>query len=78
MEPGEQKDAMLKRLEDDFTYHAPPDEATVQKYQELRDKAKELAVLMVDSCPAGRSLSTALTKVEEAVMHANAGIARQG
>lgn len=77
MNSPHQKDQLRARLDNDHVYHAPPDEETVQKYQQLRDKAKELALLMVESCPLGRELSTALTKVEEAVFHANAGIARQ-
>lgn len=43
----------------------------------IREKAKELALLIADTVPAGREQSTALTRLEEAVMHANAGIARQ-
>ena len=37
---------------------------------------KQLAHLLVTNCPESRELSCALTKLEEAVMWANAAIAR--
>lgn len=58
-----------------FTYHAPKP-GQPETYQRLRDKAKELAELVNELCPAGRETALALTKIEEAVMWANAGIAR--
>ena len=63
------------RLESSFTYHAPK-EGQSQKYQQLRDAAKELAFLIVDSCPDSRERALAITKLEESVMWANASIAR--
>lgn len=68
---------LLARIESDFTYHAPlPNRNHVERYQAIRDRAKELALLVADEVPEGREQSLALTKVEEAVMWANAGIAR--
>lgn len=64
------------RIQNDFTYHRPPAEKA-QDFVTLRNKAKELAVLFTDLVPGGREQATALTRLEEAVMHANAGIARQ-
>lgn len=64
------------RINNDFTYHKPPTEVA-QNFVTLREKAKELAHLFDQLVPAGREQSTALTRLEEAVMHANAGIARQ-
>lgn len=64
------------RIENDFTYHKPPAEIA-QNFVILREKAKELAHLFDKLVPAGREQSSALTRLEEAVMHANAGIARQ-
>jgi len=49
---------------------------TNEKYQAIRDKAKELAYLVDDLVPQSREQSLAMTKLEECVMHANAGIAR--
>jgi hypothetical protein len=69
------KEQLLARIENDFTYHRPPAERQ-QDFVDIRMGAKLLAKLMIDKCPEGRELSSALTKLEEAVMHANAGIAR--
>ena len=52
---------MVRRLENDFTYHKPFGNQP-ERYEKLRSKAKELAVLMVLSCPESRELSVALTK----------------
>jgi hypothetical protein len=67
---------MNDELEIRFTYHAPK-EGQPEKYTELRELAKELATRILVLCPEGRETSLALTKIEEAVMWANAGIARR-
>lgn len=66
---------LLLRLENDFTYH-PPKEGQQTRYAALRDKAKEFALLIAELSPVSREQSVALTKVDEAVMWANAAIAR--
>lgn len=58
-----------------FTYHAPKEDQPA-RYEALRAKAKELALLMVDLTPASREQSLALTALEVSVMHANSAIAR--
>lgn len=58
-----------------FTYH-PPKTGQPEKYNELREKAKELANLIEKDCPDSREKSLAYTKLEEAIMWANASIAR--
>lgn len=70
------QEILKKRIKNDFTYHRPPAEMAVH-FVTLREKAKELALLISALVPSGREQSTALTRLEEAVMHANAGIARQ-
>lgn len=65
------------KIEKAFTYHAPK-EGQPQKYEEIRNKAKELAYLIDENVPISRELSLAMTKLEEVVMWANAGIAREG
>lgn len=61
-----------------FTYH-PPKPGQPEIYQTLRAKALEFAELVVASTPAHcRELDLALTNIEQAVMWANAGIARSG
>jgi len=62
-------------IDNNFKYHAPK-EGQPAIYQAIRDKAKELAVLVQASVPEGREKSLAFTKLEESVMWANAGIAR--
>lgn len=64
-----------ERVERDFTYHAPTPEKARQ-YERLRNGFRAMAHELVDTCPPGRELSLALTKLEEANMIANAGIAR--
>lgn len=64
-----------ERIENDFKYHAPNAEKIVD-HQHVREAGLLMAQLFVHLLPEGRELSTALTKVEEAVMWANAGIAR--
>ncbi len=65
----------LDRLERDFVYHAPkPDQ--IERYQIIRDEAKNLALLLMGACPQSRELSLALTDLESCVAHANMSIAR--
>ncbi len=66
---------MNNEIEKKFSYHAPkPGQPEI--YVEIRDKAKEFAYLLDEKCPDGREKSLAMTKLEEAVFWANAGIAR--
>lgn len=62
-------------IDNNFIYHAPK-EGQQEKYQALRAKAKELAQLMLDTCPESRERSVALTELETATFWANAAIAR--
>ncbi len=62
-------------LENRFTYHAPKD-GQPQKYEAIHTKAKELACMIVAMVPDSRERSTSITKVDECVFWANAGIAR--
>lgn len=66
---------MNNQIENNFMYHKPKDGQN-EKYEALRSKAKELAYLIDDVCPNSRERSLAFTKLEEAVMWANASIAR--
>ena len=63
------------QVEHNFTYHAPKPEQQ-PKYEQLRNKAKELAHLIVDLTPTSREQSVALTELESCIMWANASIAR--
>lgn len=63
------------RIENAFTYHAPK-EGQPEKYTQIREMGKDLAYLIKELVPDSREKSLAMTKLEEAVMWANAGIAR--
>jgi len=58
-----------------YKYHAPK-EGQPAKYEAIRAKAKELALLIETECPDSRERSVAFTNLETAVMWANAAIAR--
>lgn len=64
-----------KQLRTSFTYHAPKDDQPA-RYEAIRAKAKEFAELIVTTTPPSREQSLAMTHLEEAVMWANASIAR--
>lgn len=69
------KARLLGRIENDHTYH-PPKPGQAGRYEEIRAFAKEFAFLVANRTPESREQSLALTKIEEAVFHANAAIAR--
>jgi hypothetical protein len=58
-----------------FTYHEPIEE-TAKRLQEISTLAKMFSDLVDRLVPKSREASLAQTKIEEAVMWANAGIAR--
>lgn len=62
-------------IEKNFTYH-PPKPGQPERYGVIRMEAKELAMVIDKCCPDSRERSLAFTKLEEAVMWANAAIAR--
>jgi hypothetical protein len=74
--PATGEDILRERIERAFTYHAPKGDQA-QRYEKLRFKAKELALLMTELCPDSRERSFAIGKIEEAVFWANAAIARE-
>ena len=57
-----------------FKYHSPKEDQP-QRYEGLRSVGRQLAFLIEDSCPDSREKSVAITKVQEAIMWANASIA---
>lgn len=66
---------MNEQIENNFKYHSPK-EGQPEKYTAIREKAKELAYLIDKLCPNSREKSLSVTKLEEAVMWANASVAR--
>ena len=66
---------MNKQIENNFVYHAPKSDQP-QRYTDIRNKAKEFALMIDELCPDSREKSLAITKLEECMMWANASIAR--
>lgn len=62
-------------LDNRFTYH-PPFGDQPHRYELIRSGALHLAEFWTQACPPSRELSLALTSLEQAVMWANAAIAR--
>ena len=58
-----------------FTYHSPREDQ-LPRYARLRNEARALAEQIVKRTPPSREQSLALTHLEDAVMWANAAIAR--
>jgi hypothetical protein len=65
----------FERIKNNFVYHAPVGDQ-VQRYEWIREGAKVYAEFLIAVCPLSRELSLALTNLEQAVMWANAAIAR--
>lgn len=68
--------AGIRDLGNRFTYH-PPRADQIPLYEQMRARTRELAEWVNEVVPDGREKSLAVTHLEEAVMWANAGIARQ-
>jgi hypothetical protein len=62
-------------LDTRFKNH-PPRGTAASRHDEIRDMMKAAAHSVLDFVPPGREQAVALTKIEEAMFWANAGIAR--
>lgn len=65
-----------KELTNRFTYH-PPRTDNVAKFSAIRTEAMLFSKQINELVPEGREKALAITKLEEVVMWANAGIARE-
>lgn len=63
------------QIQNNFTYHAPKDDQP-ERYALIRSHGYDLANVINDKTPDSREKSLALTNLEQAVMWANAAIAR--
>ena len=63
-----------EELENAFTYHKPIGDQP-ERYEKIRNAAKELAYLIFESCPESRERSIAFTRLRDVAMWANASIA---
>ena len=66
-----------EQIEEWFTYHKPTEDQ-IPKYAAIRDKAKELALVLAANTPSCPDQTVALRKLREAVMVANQSIACGG
>jgi len=57
-----------------FSYHAPKKDQP-KRYEEIRGAARIFAQILIDNTPASNDQDTALRKLRECVMFANASIA---
>lgn len=67
---------MITDLANRFNYHPPQDEETKDRHERVRMHCLAAATAVLGETPAGREQSRAITKLEEAMMWANAAIAR--
>ena len=58
-----------------FMYH-PPSDTRAAKHVMIREHGKALVELINEEVPDGREKENAIMRIEEAVMWANAGLAR--
>jgi len=65
-----------EELEHRTSHHPPPNSNVAAMHGYVREAAHEMMMAVTELVPEGRELSLALTKIEEAMMWANAGIAR--
>lgn len=70
--PAAQVNAQIDRA---FTYQKPKEDQQ-PRFVAIREKAKELAMLIAGETPPSREQSLSLTHLEEVVMFANAAIVR--
>lgn len=68
--------ALHAQINNNFMHHAPKDEATVKKYEDMRAKCRDLAIHIADNTPTSREQSLAMTNLEQVMFWANAAIAR--
>ena len=68
-------DRVHAQINNAFVYH-PVKDGQQERYVEIREAARSLAMLIASRTPESREQSLALTKLEESVMFANAAIAR--
>jgi hypothetical protein len=66
---------MNQQFENNFKYH-PATGDKGQRHEDIRNTLKNAAYFIEKHCPNSRERSLAITKLEEAMMWANAAIAR--
>ena len=67
-----------EQIQNWFTYHAPNGLEQIAAYQRIRDAGHEFALTILANTPSSADQTTAIRKIREAVMTANAAIACGG
>lgn len=67
----------ITELQNRYRYHAPK-AGQKEKYEAVREGCLVLAKLIKELTPHCREQSTAFTRLDEVMFHANAAIARNG
>jgi hypothetical protein len=63
-------------LVDRFKHHPPSTPGVVKHHEKVRESFLEMALALNATLPEGREKAQCFTKLEEAMFHANAAIAR--
>lgn len=58
-----------------FSFHPPKDASVASRHEAVRDACKEAALTIKEMTPDSPEQTTAIRKLQEAMMHANAAIA---
>ena len=67
----------FEQIINNFKYRSPRNEQTGDIEKTIHNAAKQAALYYAKVCPESRELDNAITALEQAVMWANAAIARQ-
>lgn len=67
---------MHKNIDRDYDHHAPRNEEDISLHEQVRAAMKSHAAFLDTLVPDGREKAVMHTKLEEAMMWANAGVAR--
>ena len=65
-----------RELDNRFMFHSPKDQVTKDSHEAIRDACLQHAEFLEGLLPDSREKSLAITKLEEVMFWANAGIAR--
>lgn len=74
--PAFSDEAAHKQVDEAHAYHRPNFQETMDRMGALREEFRSLGHLIVDTCPASRERSVALTAIDKANMYAIAALAR--
>lgn len=62
-------------IENMFAYHPPTSAAQIERYKIIQEKAKELALIILDNTPQCPDQTAAIRYLRQAIMTANEAVA---